>query len=185
MAFDDADEYDVTPYLSFSDSVMSIVGNAKGYVVIGNNLVSPSNMTPNIDKIKAFSSSTTMQLAPIEPGFLGFSNCSLTIKNGKYKSTMTLGRIVNGNSFAVKFVTKKKQFLWKKTVKASYSLNLGISGKKGHYSHDVVCPYGKNCTILNTPVETFGNPIDVTVSNFKSNMGNAAGSASFKTVQIK
>lgn len=186
VAFDESDTYDVTPYLTFTDSSMTLVGNIKGYVVIGDKLIAPNNNTPNYGSVNvSVVAKSSMAAGPIQPGFRAFVNSSLTIKNGKYKSTMTLGRIVNGNSFAIKFVTKKKQFLWKKSVNASYSLNLGMSGNKGSHSNNVICPYGKDCTILNTPVETFGNPINVTVANFKSSRGNATGNANFKNVQIQ
>ena len=45
---------------------------------------------------------------PIQPGWKEFKNASLTIKKGKYKSTMTIGRIVNGHSLAISLPNKKE-----------------------------------------------------------------------------
>ena len=188
LAFDGSDLYDVTPYLSFDDSIMKLVGNAKGYIVIGNRLIGPKNETPNFKG--TYTSVTTVKTraaapGPIEPGFRSFNGASLTIKNGKYKSTMTLGRIVNGNSFAIEFVTKKKQFLWKKKVKASYSLNLEMSSSKFHHSNIVTCPSGPTICILNLPIELVGNVFDATVTNFKSSRGNTVGNNTFKNIQVR
>lgn len=188
LAFDESDLYDVTPYLSFDDSTMNMVGNAKGYIVIGNRLIGPKNETPNFNdtytNVAIVKTRTTVS-GPIVPGFRSFNGASLTIKNGKYKSTMTLGRIVNGNSFAIEFVTKKKQFLWKKKVKASYSLNLEMSSNKYHHSNIVTCPSGKTICILNLPIELVGNVFDAVVTNFKSSRGNTIGSNKFKNIQVR
>jgi len=98
---------------------------------------------------------------------------------------MTLGRIVNGNSFAIEFVTKKKQFLWKKKVKASYSLNLEMSSSKFHHSNIVTCPSGPTICILNLPIDFVGTVFDASVTNFKSSRGNTIGSATFKNIQVR
>lgn len=188
LAFDETDTYDVTPYLSFNDSIMNFVGNAKGYVVIGNHLVGPQNDTPNFTGTYTVTTKSNTRASvpgPIQPGFRSFNGASLTIKNGKYKSTMTLGRIVNGNSFAIEFVTKKKQFLWKKKVKASYSLNLEMSSSKFHHSNIVTCPSGPTICILNLPIDFVGTVFDASVTNFKSSRGNTIGSATFKNIQVR
>ena len=148
---------------------MNFVGNAKGYVVIGNHLVGPQNDTPNFTGTYTVTTKSNTRASvpgPIQPGFRSFNGASLTIKNGKYKSTMTLGRIVNGNSFAIEFVTKKKQFLWKKKVKASYSLNLEMSSSKFHHSNIVTCPSGPTICILNLPIDFVGTVFDASVTNF-------------------
>lgn len=167
---------------------MNLVGNAKGYVVIGNRLVGPQNDTPNFTGIYMVSDKSNTRATvsgPIQPGFRSFSDTSLTIKNGKYKSTMTLGRIVNGNSFAIEFVTKKKQFLWAKKVSASYVLNLDMSSSKFHHNNNVTCPSGPTICILNVPIDLVGNVFNATVTNFKSSRGNTVGSATFKNIQVK
>lgn len=96
---------------------MSLLGNIKGYVVIGNSLRGPKYDYPTYDLDEVVSATRAAEPTPIEPGFKGFKDASLTIKNGKYKSTMTIGRIVNGNSFAVEFKTKKKQLFGKRVLR--------------------------------------------------------------------
>ncbi len=49
FAFNTVDTYDATPYLTFTDDDLSLVGNIKGYVVIGNTLKMPENNTPTFD----------------------------------------------------------------------------------------------------------------------------------------
>ena len=99
FSFNTSDTYDVTPYFTFTDDKLSLVGNVRGYVVIGNTLKMPENNTPTYDVDDEIAMAAAP--GPIEPGFKGFKGASLSIKNGKYRSTMTIGRIVNGNSFAV------------------------------------------------------------------------------------
>lgn len=186
LTFNTDDEYDASPYLQFTDEDMALVGNIQGYVVIGNKLVAPKLLEPTFDKDNDSTDVVLTRAAtgPIQPGFKAFKNSSLTIKNGKYKSTMTIGRIVNGNSFCVEFVTKKKQFLWKKSVKASYTAVLEMSSSKFHHINNVFCPYGKRWAILNLPIETVGTIFNATVTNFKSSRGNAVGSATFKDIRV-
>lgn len=188
LAFDASDVYDVTPYLPFNDSIMKLVGNIKGFVVIGNRLIGPKENTPDFSE--SYSSilevkSRVTRPMPIEPGFRSFQGASLTIKNGKYKSTMTLGRIVNGNSFAIEFVTKKRQFLWKKKVRASYSLNLEMISSKFRHRNFVRCPERSTVCILNLPIEFVGNTFTAKITDFKSSRGNAVGSAEFSNIKVR
>ncbi len=188
LAFDTSDVYDVTPYLPFNDSIMKLVGNIKGFVVIGNNLIGPKEDTPNfLETYSNVLEVKTRMIPPgaIEPGFRSFQGASLTIKNGKYKSTMTLGRIVNGNSFAIEFVTKKKQFLWKKKVRASYSLNLEMISSKFQHRNFVRCPEKSTVCILNLPIEFVGNTFTAKISDFKSSRGSAIGSAEFTNIKVR
>lgn len=189
LAFNTEDEYDASPYLTFTDEDLAVVGNIKGYVVIGNKLVGPKLATPTFDLDNDTVSSSVLTRAtttstPIQPGFKAFNNSSLTIKNGKYKSTMTIGRIVNGNSFCVEFVTKKKQFLWKKRVNASYIAVLEIKSSKFYHKNTVSCPSGSRWAILGLPIESVGTTFDATVTNFKSSRGSAIGSATFKGIRV-
>lgn len=187
VAFDSLDSLDVTPHYVFTDTTKNVVSNALGYVVIGNKLVGPQEDAPDFsDTYTSVMNVKTraVDMGPIEPGFRSFGGTSLSIKNGKYKSTMTLGKIVNGDSFAIEFVTKKKQFLWKKKVKASYSLNLEMVSSTFHHSNIVTCP--KNCVcILNLPLEAVGNKFDAFVTDFKSSRGTAVGSTTFKNIQVR
>ena len=61
---------------------MSLVGNIKGYVVIGNTIKMPKNNTRTFD-VDDEVATTAVALGPIEPGF---KNAVLSIKNGKYSS---------------------------------------------------------------------------------------------------
>lgn len=186
FAFNPNDTYDVTPYFTFTDENLSLVGNVAGYVVIGNVLKKAENMNPTYDSDEPGNDTAGYAIVPgpIEPGFKGFKNSSLTIKNGKYKSTMTIGRIVNGNSFAVKFITKKKVLFWKKKVKSGYSMELAMHSSKFNHRNNVFCPYGKEIVILNLPIETVGNVFDADVDNFTSSRGNAKGKQSFKNINV-
>lgn len=186
FAFNTTDTYDVTPYFKFTDENLALVGNIAGYVVIGNRLKTAKNMTPTYDSGEPEGSMTDYSInpGPIQPGFKDFKNASLTIKNGKYKSTMTIGRIVNGNSFAVKFITKKKVLFWHKKVKSGYSAVLAMHSSKFNHRNNVFCPYGKEIVILNLPIETVGNVFDADVDNFTSSRGNAKGKQSFKNINV-
>ena len=184
LAFNPEDTYDITPYLSFSDDELSLVGNIDGYVVIGNKLQQAKKNYPTYDEREVIS---TMNLSagPIEPGWKEFKNASLTIKKGKYKSTMTIGRIVNGNSFAVNFKTKKKVVLWHKSVSTNYSIeSLSFHSSQFNYSNKVTCPRSAVC-ILNLPIETVGTTFDANVKGFQSGKcGDTKGNQSFKGVKV-
>lgn len=186
LAFNTEDEYDVSPYLQFTDDDMALVGNIDGYVIIGDEIVSPEISTPtfDLDSDTEEAVSTETYTTPIQPGFKAFKNSSLTIKNGKYTSTMTIGRIINGNSLCVEFVTKKKQFFWKKKVKASYTSTLEIYNSSFHRKNGVACPYGCRWNILNVPVQLVGTTFDAAITNFKSSRGNTIGSATFKNIRV-
>ncbi len=190
FVFNDSDEYDATPYLSFSDDDRLLLGNAQGYVIIGNELTQPSNPTPSYGSSNIYSYENgqlkSISMGPIQPGFRAYGNASLTIKNGKYQSTMTLGHIVNGDSFAIEFITKRKRFLWKKKVKASYSLNLELRNNQYNRSVHMTCPAGPRYCILGIPTaEIIGNICNAYVSNFKSSCGKATGNATFNNIRVR
>lgn len=184
FSFNTIDAYDVTPYFTFTDNELSLVGNIKGYVVVGNTLKVPEVSTPTYDVDEEVVSTRALYQGAVQPGFKGFKDASITIKNGKYKSTMTIGRIVNGNSFAVKFKTKKKVVLWKKNVAAGYSADLAIDSSKFHHKNRVFCPYGKEIAILNLRIETVGNVFDAKVNNFTSSRGKTVGDREFKNIKV-
>ena len=87
FSFNTVDLFDVTPYFVFTDNDLSLLGNIKGYVVIGNKLRRPKHGYPTYDLDTLLSVTRAAGPAPIEPGFKRFKDASLTIKNGKYKST--------------------------------------------------------------------------------------------------
>ena len=184
FSFNTIDSYDVTPYFTFIDNELSLVGNIKGYVVIGNTLKAPEVNTPTYEVDEEAVSTRALRPGPIQPGYKGFRDASVTIKNGKYRSTMTIGRIVNGNSFAVEFKTKKKVVFWKKNVAAGYSADLSMHSSKFNHRNKVFCPYGKEISILNLRIETVGNVFDAHVDNFTSSRGKTVGRQAFKNIKI-
>lgn len=184
FSFNTIDTYDVTPYFTFTDNELSLVGNIKGYVVVGNTLKAPEVSTPTYDVDDEAVSTRALYAGPVEPGFKGFKNASVGIKNGKYRSTMTIGRIINGNSFAVEFKTKKKVMFWSKSVAAGYSADLTMDSSKFHHKNRVFCPYGKEVAILNLPIEAVGNVFDANVENFTSSRGKTVGEREFKNIKV-
>lgn len=184
FSFNTIDSYDVTPYFTFTDNELSLVGNIKGYVVIGNTLKAPEVNTPTYDVDEETVSTRALHPGPIQPGFKGFRDASVTIKNGKYRSTMTIGRIINGNSFAVEFKTRKKVVFWKKNVAAGYSADLSMHSSKFNHRNKVFCPYGKEISILNLRIKTVGNVFDAHVDNFTSSRGKTVGRQAFKNIKV-
>lgn len=184
MSFNPEDEYDITPYLNFTDKDLALVGNVDGYVVIGDHLQKPEKDYPTFDN-REIVSTLGLNPGPIEPGWKEFKNASLTIKSGKYKSTMTIGRIVNGNSFAVNFTTKKKVLFWNKSVNTDYTIgSLAFHSSKFNYSNKVFCPRSAVC-ILNLPIETVGMTFDADVKDFQSGKcGGERGNQNFKGVKV-
>ena len=184
MSFNPNDSYDITPYLNFTDVDLALVGNADGYVVIGDRILKAEKDYPTFDNREVIS---TFELnpGPIEPGWKEFKNSSLTIKKGKYKSTMAIGRIVNGNSFAVNFTTKKKVVFWHKSVSTNYTIgSLAFHSSKFNYSNKVSCPRSAVC-ILNLPIEAVGTIFDADVKDFQSGKcGDTKGSQSFKGINV-
>jgi len=203
ISFDPEDKEDYTPYLSFTDSSMSLVGNALGYVVIDNELVGPADENPDYEEsrydnyfnIDFENNGTEIDLEqnsaisrawqPIQPGFKAFKNAEIAIKKGKYRSTMNIGRIVNGNSFAVKCQTKKKVFfVFKKSVKTHYSCILTLKSTKFDLTGPLNCPSGIDVVILNVPIERVGMTFNAIVKDFKSGKCTNPGSRTFNNLKV-
>ena len=183
-------QYDLTPYLNFTDKELSITGSTNGYVVIGNSLKKADNAHPTYDDYTVvmtndIQASRAGAPGPIQPGWKEFKNASLTIKKGKYKSTMTIGRIVNGHSLAISFQTKKKVVLWNKSINTNYSIeSLSFNSPQFNYSNKVIGPRSGVC-ILNLPPEKVGKTFDSTVKNFQSGKcGDARGNQTFKNITV-
>lgn len=190
LSFNPADPYDLTPYLNFSDKELSITGSTNGYVVIGNFLKKADNAQPTYDDYTVIMTND-IQVSragipgPIQPGWKEFKNSSLTIKKGKYKSTMTIGRIVNGHSLAISFQTKKKVVFWNKSVNTNYIIeSMSFNSPQFNYSNKVIGPRSGIC-ILNLPPERVGKKFDSTVKNFQSGKcGDARGNHTFKNIAV-
>ena len=190
LSFNPEDQYDFTPYLYFTDKELSITGSTNGYVVIGNSLKKADNAHPTYDDYTVvmtndIQASRAGAPGPIQPGWKEFKNASLTIKKGKYKSTMTIGRIVNGHSLAISFQTKKKVVLWNKSINTNYSIeSLSFNSPQFNYSNKVIGPRSGVC-ILNLPPEKVGKTFDSTVKNFQSGKcGDARGNQTFKNITV-
>ncbi|MDO4780417.1 MAG: DUF4848 domain-containing protein [Bacteroides sp.] len=164
--FNPIDTLDVTPNLPFNDKKMSLVGNMQGLVVIGNKLIQPS-------------SNKVFLHGPIEPGFRASKDASITIRHKKYKSVMTLGRIINGNSMAVEFKTTKKVLFWRKSVRANHYAKLSYNGGP---LIPVYCPAGAEVTILNISVHPFSPTYDAYVYDFESSKCPGPGNSTFRNV---
>lgn len=171
FSFNPTDTFDVTPNLPFEDEKLALVGNMRGKVVVGNRLIQPGT-----------ASTRAFPTGPIEPGFRASKSASITIKRKKYKSTMTLGRIVNGYSMAVEFKTTKKVLLWRKSVRASHSANLSYNGGP---QIPVYCPEGAKVTILNIHPQPFSPKYNAEIKGFKSSKCPGPGNAVFKDILLK
>lgn len=170
FSFNSTDTFDITPNLPFDDEKLTLVGNMHGMVVVGNKLIRSSSV-----------STLAYPNGPIEPGFRASKGASITIKHKKYKSTMTLGRIVNGNSMAVEFKTTKKALLWKKRVRASHTANLGYNGGP---LIPVFCPAGAKFTILNINTQPFSPTYSAEIKDFKSSKCPVSGNATFENIVL-
>lgn len=184
FSFNTLNTYDATPYFSFTDNDLSLVGNIKGYVVIGNELKAPHNNTPTYNMGETATVTTRGAVSgKNRSDFVGFQKATISIKNKNAKSTMTIGRMAN--SFAVLFNTKKEVALWMKRVKTDYSATLYLHSTKVYKSkHYIVSPYGMEIFILDLDIETIGNTFDADVDNFKCSIGNRVGRRLFHDIQV-
>lgn len=96
FCFQKEDETDVTPNLKFEDDNMALVGTIDGYAVIGDKLVGASTMAAE-------------PTGPIPIKIDIVKTCEVSVKNGKYTSYLSLGRIEN--HFAFKTQTYRKKFV--------------------------------------------------------------------------
>lgn len=96
FCFHKEDETDVTPNLKFEDDNMALVGTIDGYAVIGDKLVGASTMAAE-------------PTGPISVNLEIVKTCEVSVKNGKYTSYLSLGRIEN--HFAFKTQTYRKKFV--------------------------------------------------------------------------
>lgn len=187
FSFNTMDEYDVTPYFSFTDEELSLVGNIKGYVVIGNELKTPLNEALDYDyEVEATISTRAAISIENKPKFVPFKKGSYSITNENYKSTMTIGRMSDSNSLAVIFNTKKVAVFWTKRANANYSVNLFFHSAKVKHSkkYKIDCPSGKEIFVLDLPVQDLGNPFDAEVFGFKCSVGKKNGNTFLGNIQV-
>ena len=112
ITFSTSDKYDLTPDLQFSDEGLSPIQNKEGYFAIGNKLFS-----------KMISAVTRGPIGPMEPVFEKFNNASAVIKQGRYRSDVTLGIDRNSGLFMLRFASQKKKRFWKKRYSTDYKVD--------------------------------------------------------------
>lgn len=186
FSFNTIDEYDVTPYFSFTDNALSLVGNIKGYVVIGNELITPQNNTPAYELSETPAATRAAIAGKTKSDFIPFKKAVLSITNQNYKSTLAIGRLVDGNSLAVFFNTIKHAALYTKKVKIDYSVNIALHSAKIYSSGwtKIICPYGKEVFVLDLTLDAIGNAFDADVDYFKCSAGPKIGRKLFKDIQV-
>lgn len=110
LSFENEMEGDVTPHLKFNDPEKELVGSAEGFVVIGEEIVEPQDGIQPLGEI--------------------VKTCEVSVKNGDYKSFLSVGRI--GIYFAFKTQTYKKKFLSiKRDTNCGHDAYLEISDRTG------------------------------------------------------
>lgn len=98
LKFSDTDLSDVTPCLPFSDEKAELLGNSKGEIMIGNQLVAPQAAP-----------------GPVYNGSFITYKAEVKVKNGKYTSYFRLGRI--GQNMAFELETYRRIIGIKKSDK--------------------------------------------------------------------
>lgn len=186
FSFNTINKYDVTPYFLFTDNELSLVGNIKGYVVIGNELRTPQNNTPTYELSETPIATRAAIAGKNKSDFIGFKKAVLSIVNRNYKSTLTVGRLVDGNSLAVLFNTIKQAALYTKKVNIDYSVDIALHSAKIYRSGwtKIVCPYGKEIFVLDLTIDAIGNTFDADVDYFKCSVGPKTGRKLFKNIQV-
>lgn len=179
FAFNEDDTTDVTPNLSFDDEDAALVGNVDGYVVIGNEILAPEDNNGVISRSKA----TKANPQPVYNGkFIKFDRCTLEIKNGKYKSTISMGRM--GSFLAFHTETYKKILFFKKKDKnAGHNCKLTIT--RGN--NRAVINVKTKCGDFRTGISAYpySPTFNVIMENFWSTRGKANATKSFYNVIVK
>lgn len=181
LAFNEEDPTDVTPNLTFEDEDAAIVGSVNGYVVIGNEVKLPEESKVSIPEVSAKKTKANPQ--PVYSGkFIKFDRCTLEIKNKKYRSTISMGRM--GSFMAFRTETFKKILFFKK--------------KDNNVGHNcvVILTRGNNKAVINVRTKNgnfrtgisaydYSPVFNVTMQNFWSTRGSAMDSKTFYNVIVK
>lgn len=123
FVYNDTDKYDLSPYLPFEDEELKLVGNNKGYVVVGDELYSPEK-----------SNDTHLQLSkkgldPYEQSNLKRYLVGLgtaVIYEGKYRSDFSVGFHRLTGMFLIRCASQKNKGLWKGRCAASYTADVSM-----------------------------------------------------------
>ncbi|WP_071147541.1 DUF4848 domain-containing protein [Bacteroides ihuae] len=135
FVFNQEDRFDLSAYHPFNDENLELVGNNQGYIIIGDNVIAPTNATPNYEHA-ALSANTQSVEAPVNPIYRSFiEDCSVVIHKGKYRSDISLGIDQSGNIFMVRCASQKKKRLWKRRHATNYEADLYINGEHLHLSY--------------------------------------------------
>lgn len=131
--FNTENTYDLSPYLPFTDNSLELLGSNEGYLIVGNEVVSPNNDMPNYksDAVKA----NIRGGMPFDPKFTALQgDCGVVIKKGKYRSDIYLGIDQFGNVFMIRAASQKKKALWSRRHPTNYEADLYIENGGLHIS---------------------------------------------------
>ena len=157
FTFNDIDSYDLSPYLTFADDNLELLGNINGYIIIGDQIIIPNKKSPtfttfeNEGEYKIIGDgiyiNTRSFPSEIIGDFRGFDGVKVMIKQGKYQSTMAIGyeNSINSCPITVRYASQKKKKLWKRRHKSTYSAKIGVP--TGKYPAHVSIPYSKTHSI--------------------------------------
>lgn len=138
FAYNAEDNYDLSPYLTFNDEDLKLVGDVNGRVIVGNKLMEPAQyavqyeifadesdfnkIDNNVYVLKPESYTKAIKPLPHEPEFLGYSGVTMMIKQGKYQSTMSFGRLPDWQTgrMMVRYASQKQKKFWKRRHPTTY-----------------------------------------------------------------
>lgn len=161
----ESDSIEVTPSLMFHNEDMALIGSINGYVIIEGKLIEPEESAPMQVKRNAHNQ-----------GFIKYK-AEVCVKNGKYKSYLSFGRI--GNNLAFKTQTYRK-ILWftKHDNQCTYFGGLAAykAGTKSGVSRDITNIKCGEYKIINSDAKYFSPRLDAYFYSFhcSKNMNNRA-----------
>ncbi|MCM1355872.1 MAG: DUF4848 domain-containing protein [Staphylococcus sp.] len=145
------DETDVTPRLKFEDKDMALVATSDGHVVIGDELVTASLLA-------------AVPTGPMDTSIV--KTCEASVKNDKYTSFLSVGRI--GDTFAFKTQTyRKKNFGTKYAEDVIHIGDLLIADAAGHVISTHI-ETGRGTWKLYGTVSSFNMYLDIIIADFHS-----------------
>lgn len=190
FVFNSIDEYDLSPYLNFTDEKLELLGNSIGYVAIADRLVSPTRDFPTfiqfedetnciiVDENQSYYippvlPKSTLNVGEMQGDYRGLSNASIMIKKGKYQSTMSIGYEYNifRERLAVRFASQKKKKLWKRRHQTTYKARLEITADKlsGYSLFDTQKAFEEvKIPILDAPLDKLGKNFTAKIIDFSS-----------------
>lgn len=162
LVFNEEDEFDVTPSLSFDGEDIKLVGSLNGYVIIDNTLYQGD---PGKDSSESESDDAISKM-PYNGYFIEYDNVS--VKNSSYTSYFKIGR--KGTYIAFKTETYRKILFWKKYDRScGYDGRLEIWDSRGNNrrGYDIKCGSGEWC-LLGASLSTYSPRLNGKITNFCS-----------------